>query len=127
MTGDQLLIYITQGLSIPVLIPLLILVGISVSMWVVLGRAQNRNDFFAHRMLIDPVTGFESSEKLISFGCFAVTSWALAVIMFAHKEHIINAMITYMAFWSGTSIAKDIVAKWDGRAPFTRSPESPPQ
>jgi hypothetical protein len=89
-------------------------------MWVVLGRAQAGNAFFAHRMLIDPATGFESSEKMISFGCFALTSWALAVIMFAHKELIIDAMLIYMAFWSGTSIAKDIVAKWDGRMPFTR-------
>ena len=123
MTWEQIAIYFLHVFSIPVLIPLLILVGISVTMWVVLGRAQGRDDFFAHRMLIDPATGFESSEKMISFGCFAVTSWALAVIMFAHKEYIIEAMVTYLAFWSGTSIAKDIVAKWDGRAPFTRGPQ----
>jgi len=126
MSGEQLQIYLAAAMSsltVGVIVPLLILFGIAVCLWVLVARAQKDATFSIQNALRDE-NGKESASRLIMFGCFAVSSWSLSVIVFALPAHVIDALFYYLLFWSGTDVAKAIVGKWNGNLPFGNGKQS---
>ena len=109
------------SLTINVLVPLVILLIIAVCVWVLFARAQANANFHIENVLRDQ-DGKESAARVIMFGCFAITSWVLAVMVFALPNHVLDALFYYLLFWSGTDVAKDLIQKWNGQMPFAKGP-----
>jgi uncharacterized membrane protein YbjE (DUF340 family) len=112
---------LAASLTINVLVPLLILLAIFICVWVLFSRAQSNPSFHIENVLRDEA-GKESAARVIMFGCFAVTSWALAVMVFALPNQVGDALLYYLLFWSGTDVAKELIQKWNGQMPFTKGP-----
>ena len=125
MTGDQLHTYLAalaSSVTIGVLVPLLILVGIALAFWLLVSRAQRDPAFDISNVLRDE-TGKESATRVVTFGAFAVTSWVLAVVTFAHPDKITEAMLYYLIFWSGAPIVVKFAERWNGSLPFAKGPQ----
>jgi hypothetical protein len=118
MNHDQAQTYLAalaSSLTIGVIIPLLILLGLAGAIWLLISKAQTDPNFDVANVLRDE-NGKESSERLLTFACFAVTSWVMAVAVFALPNLLIEIYITYSALWGGTAAAKEIVKrKWPGK------------
>jgi hypothetical protein len=94
-----------SSLTISVIIPLLIL-GLAVWLiWTLLARAQSDADFNISDVLRDE-TNKVSSDRLLLFASWAVSSWVLAVVVFAMPNVLVEAYVTYLGVWGATSGAK---------------------
>ena len=115
MSSEQLHTYLAalaSSLTIGVIIPLMILLGLALAIWMLIARAQKDPNFDIANILRDE-NGKESSERVVMFGCFAVTSWVMAVAVFALPNLLTEIYITYTALWGGTATAKELVKrKW---------------
>ena len=106
---------LASSLTIGVIIPLLILLGIVGAIWLLITKAQRDPAFDIANILRDEA-GKESSERVIMFGCFAVSSWVMAVAVFALPNLLTEIYITYTALWGGTVVAKDVAKrKWPSK------------
>lgn len=122
MTTEQLQTYLAtlaSSVTIGVIIPILILLGITAMIWVLISRAQNKDGFDISNTLKDE-NGKESSSRILSFGAFAVSSWSLAVTVFALPQYFIDAMLYYLVFWSGAPVVVEFAKKWDGKLPWSK-------
>jgi hypothetical protein len=112
---DQLQTYLTalaSSLTVGVVIPITILVGIVFAIYLLIARAQQDPEFNIQNVLKDE-NGKESFERILGFGCFAASTWVLAVVVFALPNVLTEAYITYLAAWGGTSTVKEIARrKW---------------
>ena len=119
MNAEQFSTYLAalaSSLTIGVIIPLSILITLAIAVWMLIARAQRDPNFDIANVLRDE-NGKESSERMITFGCFAVTSWVMAVAVFALPNLLTEIYITYTALWGGTATAKEIARrKWPGKA-----------
>ena len=115
MSGEQLKTYLAalaSSLTIGVIILLSILVCMAIAIWMLISRAQNDPSFDISNVLRDE-SGKESSERLITFACFAVSSWVLAVAVFALPNLLTEIFITYCVLWGGTAATKEVAKrKW---------------
>lgn len=115
MTSEQLRVYLAAAMSsltVGVLVPLLILFGVAWVIWIVISRAQRDKDFDLSNVLRDE-KGKESSDRLTTLACFAVTSWVMAVVVFALPNLVVEVFAIYMTGWGGTSAAKEYFKrKW---------------
>jgi len=112
---NQLETYLTalaSSVTIGVLIPLSILICIVIAVYMLISKAQQDPEFDIANVLKDE-NGKESFERLMGFGCFAASTWVLAVVVFALPNILTEAYITYLAAWGGTSTVKEIARrKW---------------
>lgn len=104
--------------SLPV-IPTLILFVLLLFVFVLVGKAQSRDDFDFGDMLKDE-NGKVSSTRMFSFICLAVTSWIIAVLTISDKLTS-EYFWYYLVIWSGTAVALKLVDKWNGTLPFSRN------
>jgi hypothetical protein len=115
MAGEQLQVYLTalaSSLTVGVVIPLFILLGIAAAIWWLIAKAQEADGFDISDVLRDE-SGKISSERLLTFSCFGVSSWVMAVIVFALPNLVVEAYAIYMGFWSATATAKEFAKrKW---------------
>lgn len=115
MSGEQFhqyLLALSSSLTVGVVLPLFILLGIAAAIWWLIARAQKDEDFDISDVLRDE-KGKISSERLLTFSCFGVSSWVLAVIVFAHPNLVVESYAIYMGFWSATATAKEFAKrKW---------------
>lgn len=122
MNAEQLrtyLVALTSSVTIGVIIPILILLGITAMIWVLISRAQSKDGFDISNTLRDE-NGKESAARILSFGAFAVSSWSLAVTVFALPQYFIEAMLYYLVFWSGAPVVVRFAEKWDGKLPWSK-------
>jgi hypothetical protein len=122
MNAEQLktyLVALTGSVTIGVLIPLLILVGITAMIWFLISRAQKDPDFDIANTLRDEA-GKESATRVLTFGAFAVTSWGYAVSAFALPQYFSEVTLYYLAFWSGSPVALKLAEKWNGNLPWSK-------
>lgn len=122
MNSEQLetyLVALTSSVTIGIIIPILILLGITSAIWMLISRAQKDPEFDIANTLRDEA-GKESATKVLTFGAFAVTSWGLAVVVFALPQYFEQAFFWYLFFWSGTQVALKMADKWSGTLPFTK-------
>lgn len=109
-----------SSVTIGVIVPLLILGGLAWAIWVLVARAARTDGFRLADMLVDE-SGKASSSRMITFGTWAVSSWALAVVVFSMPNLLVEALVTYLVFWSGGPTAKAIAeTKWG-------QPKEPPK
>lgn len=100
--------------TIGVIVPLVILASLALAIWILLARAARTPGFRLADMLVDE-TGKASSSRLIAFGTWAMTSWALAVVVLGQPNLLVEALVTYLIFWSGGAVATAIARmKWGG-------------
>ena len=102
---DTYLAALLSSLTIGVIIPLLILGLVVWVMWALLSRAQSRPGFEISEVFLDE-TGKVSSERVLMFLSWAVSTWVLAVVIFALPQHVIEAYVTYLGVWGTTGAAK---------------------
>lgn len=122
MNTEQLQTYLAtlaSSVTIGVIIPILILMGITAMIWVLISRAQKDESFDIANTLRDEA-GKESAARILSFGAFAVSSWALAVTVFSLTQYFIEAMLYYLVFWSGAQVVVKFAEKWNGTLPWSK-------
>lgn len=122
MNTEQLQTYLAtlaSSVTIGVIIPIAILLGITVMIWVLISRAQRDENFDISNTLRDE-NGKESASRILSFGAFAVSSWALAVTVFALPQYFVQAMIAYLLAWAGTPPIIEFAKKWNGTLPWSK-------
>lgn len=122
MNTEQLQTYLAtlaSSVTIGVIIPIAILLGITVMIWVLISRAQRDENFDISNTLRDE-NGKESASRILGFGAFAVSSWALAVTVFALPQYFIEAMLYYLVFWSGAPVVVKFAEKWNGTLPWAK-------
>lgn len=131
MNGEELrtyLVALTSSVTIGVIVPLLILAGITAAIWWFLVLVQRRDDFDLAETLRetkdDGTAGKVSQSRLLGFGAFAVSSWGLAVVLFALPQYTVEVFATYLLFWSGQRPALALAEKWNGVVPFAKVPGS---
>ena len=122
MTGEVLHTYLAalaSSLTIGVIVPLLILAIVLRILRNLLLKAQASEGFDIAQVLKDD-DGKVSSIRFLSFLAFAISTWALAVVMFAHPDHIDSAFLAYLIVWSASRPALELAQKWNGQLPFAK-------
>lgn len=105
------------SVTIGVIVPLSMLVCLALAIWVLVARAARTDGFRLADMLVDE-NAKASSGRLIAFGTWAISSWALAVVVFSLPNLLIEALVVYLIFWSGGPVALAIAkAKWGSASP----------
>ena len=104
------LVALASSLTIGVIIPLLILGLMVLGAWVMLARA-NRDPDFNIADVFKGDTGKVSSERTILIATWGASTWALAVVLFAHPSLIEVVFGVYMGAWAVNNAAKYVAAR----------------
>jgi hypothetical protein len=118
-----------SSVTIRVLIPLLILFVLLGIAWRLLTLAQRKAGFNIEQMFTDE-QGKASAARFLAMMAFAISSWALAVQVFA-ATLTPELFFYYLAAWSGALVFTKFADKWDGSLPFGKgvpgaAPTTPP-
>jgi len=126
MTEQQTVEYLQAllaSVTISVIIPLVMVGGLSVFLWWLLWRAQKKDGFDIEFIFIDNDTLRVSPWRLVSLGAFVFSVWYLVADKVGPKSDP-QVFRDFLIFWSGTPVAMVLANKWDGRLPFTKGPEN---
>lgn len=107
--------------TIGVIVPLVILVGLFVFCWWVIHKASEHKHFHIEECLLDH-DGKTSATRLIALMAFAVSSWYIAV-MVINRQADAQHFLIYLAAWSGSLVLKEAASRWNGALPLAKGGE----
>jgi len=111
-------VYVTFSMfSASVVVPAIILAFLLAMFVYLMYAAQSRPDFDAANFIRDE-QGKESIVRVCTLIALAITSWAIAALVFTERITP-DYFFYYTLTWASTPMLKMLAEKWDGNLPFS--------
>lgn len=113
MSLDQIFVWFAHAFDGPFAVLILMLFGLAMTLWL--------SDVNVGEMFKDD-HGRSSAHQFVIFGSWVFGSGILLADLQAHKEKGASWLLfaIYLAVFSGSAVVSDLIAKWDGRTPWSK-------
>lgn len=123
MNYEQLTTYaqaLMASVTIGVIIPLAILLGMMFFIWRMLSTAQRNHEFRMHEVFCDE-NGKASAARFLMLMAFGYSCYYLTARLIAGNPDATEFFAFLAAFANSLTFVK-LADKWDGQLPFTKKP-----